>query len=300
MRVGYMGVGLMGHGAAKNMLLKGHALTVLGNRNRAPVDDLLGRGASEATNPRALAEACDVMFMCLPSTVQVEQAVYGDDGVVHAARPGFVLVDATTSDPLSTRRIGADLRARGADMVDAPMGRTPKEAEAGTLSSFVGGERATLDRVLPLIRCYADTIVEAGPLGSGHAIKLVNNFLAIGTSAIVGEAIAAAMVLGIDLATFKAVVDTGGANSVMFQRFIQWSLTGDDSAFQATMQIGVKDLAYYSKMAAEAGLGTALAEAAARPYELADRLGHGKQFMPVVSAILATQVDGKERPLPQR
>lgn len=300
MRIGYMGVGLMGHGAARNILAKGYPLCVLGNVNRTPVEDLVRRGAREAGSPRQLADACDVVFLCLPSTVEVEKAVYGENGMLAAVRPGFVLVDSTTSDPVSTRRIGADIRARGGEMVDAPMGRTPKEAEAGALSSFVGGNRGTLDRVLPVIRCYADTIVETGELGSGHAIKLVNNFLAIATGAVVGEAIAAAMVLGVDLATFKAVVETGGANSTMFHRFTQWALNGDDSLMQATMAIGEKDLRYYRQMADAANLSTSMAEAATQLFSMANRLGHSRQFIPVLPTILASFTDGRERPLPRR
>lgn len=300
MRIGYMGVGLMGHGAAKNILEKGYALTVLGHANRAPVEDLLARGAGEARNPAELAGKCDVAFLCLPTTVEVERAVYGENGILSALRPGFILVDSTTSDPVSTRKIGADLRARDADMVDAPLGRTPKEAERGALSSFVGGERATLDRVRPVIATFADTIVETGPLGSAHTIKLLNNFLAIGTSAVVGEALAAAEMLGVDMNIFRQVVETGGANSVMFQRYAHWMLEGDDSHLQGTMRIALKDLRYYRKMADEAHLYTTLAEAASQVYQLANQLGHAKQFMPVLPSVLASFADGKPRKLPER
>ncbi|MBK7471017.1 MAG: NAD(P)-dependent oxidoreductase [Betaproteobacteria bacterium] len=105
------------------------------------------------------------------------------------------------------------------------------------MSSFVGGERTTLDRVTPVIATFADTIVETGPLGSGHTIKLLNNFLAIGTSAVVGEALAAAEMLGVDVNIFREVVETGGADSVMFQRYAHWVQEGDDSHLQGTMRI---------------------------------------------------------------
>ncbi|MBU3731037.1 MAG: NAD(P)-dependent oxidoreductase [Beijerinckiaceae bacterium] len=300
MRVGYMGVGYMGHGAAKNIKLKGHDLIVLGNRNRKPVEDLLAIGATEAKNPADLASQCDIMFMCLPSTVQVEETVYGPDGVLSVARPGFVLVDSTTSDPDSTRRIGADLRAKGADMVDAPLGRTPKEAELGKLSCFVGGDTATVARVRPVIECFADSIVETGELGSAHTMKLLNNFLAICTSAVVGEGIAAALRLGVDLDVFKKVVDTSGGNGVMFQRFMPWVLEGDDSHMQGMMSIAYKDLKYYRKLAGQSDLVTIMAEAAAQLYALPNRLGHSRQFMSVLPTILANLSDGGKRPLPDR
>ena len=300
MRVGYMGVGYMGHGAAKNIKLKGHDLIVLGNRNRKPVEDLLAIGATEAKNPADLASQCDIMFMCLPSTVQVEETVYGPDGVLSVARPGFVLVDSTTSDPDSTRRIGADLRAKGADMADAPLGRTPKEAELGKLSCFVGGDTATVARVRPVIECFADSIVETGELGSAHTMKLLNNFLAICTSAVVGEGIAAALRLGVDLDVFKKVVDTSGGNGVMFQRFMPWVLEGDDSHMHGMMSIAYKDLKYYRKLAGQSDLVTIMAEAAAQLYALPNRLGHSRQFMSVLPTILANLSDGGKRPLPDR
>ena len=300
MRIGYMGVGYMGHGAAKNIRLKGHDLVVLGNRNRQPIEDLLAIGAEEAQSPADLARRCDVMFMCLPSTVQVEEAVYGKDGVMEAARPGFILVDSTTSDPDSTRRIGEALRAKGADMVDCPLGRTPKEAELGKLSAFVGGRKETVAHVMPAIQCFADTIVETGELGSAHTMKLLNNFLAICTSAVVGEGIAAALRLGVDLETFKKVVDTSGGNSVMFQRFMPWVLQGDDSHMQGMMSIAAKDLKYYRKLAGQSDLVTIMAEAASQLYALPNRLGYSRQFMSVLPTVLANLSDGGERPLPKR
>ena len=295
-----MGVGFMGHGAAKNILEKGYPLTVLGHHNRAPVEDLLKRGAQEAHSPADLGLRCDMVFMCLPSTRHVEEAVFGASGILSVARPGFVLIDSTTSEPDATRRIGAALREKGADMVDAPFGRTPKEAELGTLSTFIGGEAATVQRVMPVIRTYATTLVETGTLGSGHTIKLVNNFLALATSAVVGEALSTALRLGLDMRVLKEVVDSAGGNSVMFQRFMNWTLNGDDSDFKAMMSIAVKDLQYYRKIAAPNGGITNLADAATQVYQLANHLGHERQFMPVLPTILANFVDGQNRPLPDR
>jgi len=300
MNIGFMGVGYMGHGAARNILAKGYALRVLGNRNRIPVDDLIARGATEASSPADLAASCDIVFTCLPSSIQVEQAVLGQDGFVQTARPGFILVDCTTADPLSTRKLAATLRDRGADLVDAPMGRTPKEAEEGRLACFVGGERASVQRVLPVIRCFADTVIETGGLGTAHTIKLINNFQALATAAVVSEALAAAMAMGVDLTIFRAVVETGGANSVMFQRCVQYPLSDDDSALQASMHIAQKDLTYYAQMAHGAGLRTELARTSADVYQAAIELGHGVQFVPTLSSILASAVDGKTRELPPK
>ncbi|MBM3523736.1 MAG: NAD(P)-dependent oxidoreductase, partial [Alphaproteobacteria bacterium] len=273
-RVGYIGVGLMGHGAAKNILAKGHRLAVLGNRNRAPIEDLVSRGAREATSPAELARDCDVVFMCLPSSVEVERTVYGDNGLLGAARPGLIVVDSTTADPTSTRRIGTDLRARGADLVDAPVGRTPKEAEAGKLSTFVGGRPESVAKVKPIIASYAEVIIDAGELGAGHMLKLCNNFISIGTCAVISEAVATAAKLGVDLKKLHEVVSAGGANSAMFQMVMPWVLEGDDSRLKGPFRIAAKDMRAFCRLAESVGMASYIAQACSQTYALANAQGH--------------------------
>jgi 3-hydroxyisobutyrate dehydrogenase-like beta-hydroxyacid dehydrogenase len=297
-RVGYIGVGLMGHGAAKNILEKGHSLTVMGHRNRAPVDDLVGRGAKEAKSLQAFVAETDVVFTCMPSSVEVEAAVFGPDGLLAAMRPGMILVDSTTADPNSTRRIGAALAAKGCGMVDGPLGRSPKEAEAGKLNSFIGGDAATIEKVKPIIACYADTIIETGPLGSGHTLKLVNNFISIGTSAVIGEAIAAAAKLGLDLRKVFEVVSSGGANSAMFQMMMPWALEGDDSRLKGPFRIAHKDMRFYCALAQSAGMTSFIAQAVNQTYQLVNAQGHGERFIPVLPGILAQLNGAKIRDLP--
>src|SRR3546814_20045297 len=112
--IGFVGVGLMGHGMARNRLEKGFPVAMLGNRNRAPVEDLKARGAAEEGSPRELAEISDAVILCLPNSTVVEAVVLGEDGILQAARPGFVLVDPSTAEPGSTRPLGAARAARGA------------------------------------------------------------------------------------------------------------------------------------------------------------------------------------------
>ena len=286
-RIGYIGVGLMGHGAAKNILEGGYPLTVMGHRNRAPVDDLVARGATEASTPAAVAAACDILFLCLPSTVEVEAAVYGKDGVLSAARDGLVVVDSTTSDPRSTQRIGADLAARGTRMADGPLGRTPKEAEAGKLSTFLGGDADVVAAIRPIVACYADTIIEAGALGSGHTLKLMNNFISIGTCAVISEALATAAKLGVDMRKLYDVVSAGGANSKMFQMVMPWVLEGDDSHLKGPLRIAGKDMRFYTRLAESAPATAFIAQAVNQTYQLANIMGHGERFMPTLPGILA-------------
>jgi 3-hydroxyisobutyrate dehydrogenase-like beta-hydroxyacid dehydrogenase len=296
-RVGFIGAGLMGHGAAAHILTGGYELTVLGHHKRAPIDDLLGRGASEAHTPAEIAARSDVVFTFLPSTVEVEAVVLGAEGLLNACRAGMVHVDCTTADPASTRRLAAEYAARGAAMLDAPVGRTPLEAEAGKLNTFIGGDPATIARVRPIIDCYADTIIEVGAIGVGHTLKLFNNFLSLGNAAVIAEAVATASKVGVDLPTLFRVVSSGGANSAMFQMVMPWVLAGDDSRGRGPLRIGGKDLRFYCRMAEAAGAPAPLAQAASQIYQLALARGHGDRFIPVLTGILAELIGAPIRPL---
>jgi 3-hydroxyisobutyrate dehydrogenase-like beta-hydroxyacid dehydrogenase len=297
-RVGYIGVGLMGHGAAKHILLKGYRLTILGHRSRAPVDDLVARGAEEAATAAELARRSDVVFLCLPSAVEVEATVLGPAGVLEGLAEGGVLVDSTSSDPAVTRRLGAVLAGRGIAMVDAPVGRTPREAEEGRLSTFLGGAPEAVARVRPIVESYADTIIEAGPLGAGHTLKLVNNFISIGTSAVISEAVATASRLGVDLRRLYEVVSAGGANSAMFQMMMPWVLEGDDSRLKGPIRIAAKDMRTYCRMAEGAPAPSFIAQACSQMWQMALAQGHADRFMPVLPEIVARLSGGHIRDLP--
>ena len=296
-KIGYIGVGLMGHGAAKNILEKGHALAVMGHRNRAPVDDLINRGANEGKSAAELARASDILFLCLPSSVEVEATVYGAGGVLEGAHAGLIVVDSTTADPNSTRRIAADLAAKGARMLDAPLGRTPKEAEEGKLSTYVGGDDATFTAVKPVFETYADTIIHVGALGMGHTLKLINNFISIGTAAIISEAAATAAKVGVDMRQFYEVISAGGANSKMFQMMMPWVLEGDDSHLKGPLRIAGKDLRFYTKLAEQAPAAAFIAQAVNQTLHLFNTRGHGDRFLPVLPGLIAELNGAKIRDL---
>lgn len=286
-RVGYVGVGLMGHGAAKNILAAGYPLTIFGHRNRHPVDDLVGRGATEAANGTELGAASDVVFFCLPTADNVEAALFGPDGIAAALKPGAIVVDSTTADPAMTRQTGARLAEMDIRMLDAPLGRSPNEAEAGTLSTYVGGDVADLEEVRPILDTYADTIVHTGPLGDGMACKLINNFISIGTSALISEAVATAARLGLDLEKLHEVISAGGANSPMFQIIMEWVLRGDDSRLKGPVRIAAKDLRTYARLAETVGATAFIANACGQTYSLVEARGHAERYMPVMPGLIA-------------
>jgi 3-hydroxyisobutyrate dehydrogenase-like beta-hydroxyacid dehydrogenase len=282
LRIGYIGVGLMGHGAAKNIVINGYPLVVFDPYAKDSVRDLVQRGATEAASVVELAAKTDIVFLCLPSSKEVEQVVYGADGLLGASRPGMIIVDSTTADPQVTKKIGSDFAARSVQMIDAPNGRTPREIEAGKVSTYVGGSKEAIDRVMPVFSCYADTIIRTGELGSGTTIKLINNFITIGTGALIAEAVATAHKLGVDLNILVEVLSAGGANSVMFQWMKPWIVEGDDSHLQGPFRIAAKDIKTYARLADSAPAMSILATAVVQIYQLALIQGHANKNIPVL------------------
>lgn len=287
-RVGLIGVGLMGHGIGKNILEKGYELTVMAHRNRAPVDDLISKGAKEHNNPLAIAKDSDMVILCVTGTPQIEQLVYGEYGLMGAVREGFVIADCSTAEPDSTIRIAADVEAKGGHFVDTPMTRTPKEAAVGKLGLMTGGPDAVIARIRPVLQCFADTIVHAGAVGSAHQLKLINNFLSIAHAAVAAEAITVAAKAGVDMQAMKDIVMAGGAASVMFGRLINVPLSDDDSAAQFAIKNARKDLRYYTNMTEQLPVASFLAETAHQYTVMADNMGYGDRFIPRLIDVMMT------------
>jgi 3-hydroxyisobutyrate dehydrogenase-like beta-hydroxyacid dehydrogenase len=206
---------------------------------------------------------------------------------MQAIREDLIVADCTTAEPQSTIRIAGDFAAKGAWFVDIPMTRTPREAEEGRLGLMIAGERRILDRIDPVLRCFADTIVYSGEVGAAHKLKLLNNFLSLGNAALVAEAITVAAKAGVDMKALRDIVISGGANSVMFERLIKVPLEDDDSAAKFAIRNGRKDLRYYTNMTEQLPVTSFLAEAVHQTYVLAETQGYGERFIPRLIDMLA-------------
>lgn len=290
-KVGLIGAGLMGHGIGKNIVTKGHALTVLAHRNRAPIDDLVSKGAKEAKTLRDVAEASDVVFLCVTGSPQVEDLIHRKDGLLDAMRPGLIVADCSTAEPESTVKLAAAIAAKGGHFVDTPLVRTPKEAEEGKLGVMTGGNEKVLKEIRPLLDCFADTIIHAGGVGAGHTLKLLNNFIAIGTAAVVAEGIAAGLKAKVDMKALNDIVMAGGAKSVMFERIIKVPLADDDSAAKFVLDNARKDVRYYTNMTETMPLASPIAEAVHQTLVLAAGQGFGEKYLPRL-VNLACQLNG--------
>lgn len=293
-KVGFIGVGLMGHGMAKNILEKGYPLTIMGNRNRIPVEDLVGRGAVETTSPKDMAAQCDVIHLCVTSSVQIEDLCRRADGLLAGAHEGLIVIDCSTADPTSTMALAEEFAAKGATFIDAPLGMTPKEAQTGTLNAFVGADDATLEKVRPILETWAKNITHIGPVGSGHKAKLINNFLSIGYNALFAEAFTACRKAGIDLNKFRELISGGGNNSGMFQRMSNYVIDGDPEAHLFTLNNCLKDIKYFTQLADDATMAAPLAGTIKSYYQMAVAQGAGQEHMPMLTDYVS-QASGAEK-----
>ena len=207
MNVGFIGLGTMGAPMARNVLKKGHALTVF-DVAPAAVSALVAAGARAAATPAQVAEASDVVITMLPDAPDVERVALGRDGLVQGLRAGVVYVDMSTIDPDTTRRVAAAVRAKGAAMIDSPVGKTADAAVAGTLTLMVGGDAADIARVRPVLDCMGTDFFHCGPVGAGQTIKLINNLLATCIAEATIEALVTGTKAGIALDTMLAVFRT--------------------------------------------------------------------------------------------
>ncbi|MGE3831868.1 MAG: NAD(P)-dependent oxidoreductase [Parvibaculaceae bacterium] len=279
-RVGLIGAGLMGHGMGKNIVLKGFPLTVLAHRNRAPIDDLVAKGAREAKSAKEVAAESDIIILCVTGSPQVEDTIFRKDGVLEGLRKGSVIADCSTAEPGSTLKVAEAVHAKGGHFVDTPLSRTPKEAEEGKLAVMTGGDEKVLARIRPVLEAFADTIIHAGPLGAGHTIKLINNFVALGTAAVVSEGITAALKARVDMTALRDVLMSGGARSLMFERLIKVPLENDDSAAKFAITNATKDLRYYTNMTESMPLTSFIAEAVHQSFVLAMNRGYKDRYVP--------------------
>jgi 3-hydroxyisobutyrate dehydrogenase-like beta-hydroxyacid dehydrogenase len=285
--IGFIGVGLMGHGMAKNIVTKGWPLVVMGHRNREPVEHLISLGAREAKTAREVAQACDIVHLCVTGSTQVEALVRGPDGLLAGSKPGLIIVDCSTSNPVSTLALAAEAAARGVAFADAPLSRTPKEAEAGTLDTMVGADPETFARIEPVLRCWAGLVVHLGPVSLGHKMKLVGNFVAMGYAALYSEALAISRKAGLTIEQFHSVIGSGRMRSPFYDTFMQWSLVGDENAHRFTISNAHKDMRYLASMANELGVVNGIQAQVKNSFAAMEAAGKGDRFVPMLADFVA-------------
>jgi 3-hydroxyisobutyrate dehydrogenase-like beta-hydroxyacid dehydrogenase len=250
-RIGYIGLGIMGGGMVANLLRAGHEVAVW-NRTASKAEPLVAAGAILAPSPAQVAATADIVMMCVSDTPDVEQVVSGPNGVLDGLQAGALVVDHSTISPSATRSLAESVSTKGASWIDAPVSGGSEGAAKGTLSIMVGGSDADVQRARPYFEAYGTTITHVGGIGSGQAVKLVNQILVVVNQLAVSEALLFAKAAGLDLEATLSAVKGGAAGSWMLaNRGPQ--MIADDWRPGFTIDLQQKDLRLVLEAAGELG-----------------------------------------------
>lgn len=278
--IGFIGLGLMGGNMVENLQNKGYPITVM-DLNKDAVAKCVARGANSASSAKELAEASDIVMLCLTTSNVVESLVYADNGILAGIKEGAVLVDFGTSIPASTRKIGADLAAKGAGMIDAPLGRTPAHAKDGLLNIMAAGDIDTFNKVKPVLEEQGENVFHLGALGAGHTTKLVNNFMGMTTVCAMSQAFAVADKAGVDRQQLFDIMSTGPSNSPFMQFCKNYAVDGvSDLGF--SIANANKDLGYFLQMVDDLGTQSKIAEGSSANLQAALDAGLGNGNVPEI------------------
>lgn len=278
--IGFIGLGLMGGNMAECLQNNGFDLVVMG-RTKEAVAATVARGATELATPKELAEASDIIMLCVTTSEVVEGLVYGEDGILAGVKKGAVLIDYGTSIPASTQKIGADLAAKGAGMIDAPLGRTPAHAKDGLLNIMAAGDKDIYEKVKPVLDVQGENVFYLGALGAGHTTKLINNFMGMTTAVTMSQAFAVADRAGIDRQQLFDIMSAGPSNSPFMQFCKNYAVDGvSDLGF--SIANANKDLGYFVKMVEDMGTRAQIAEGTSANLSAALDAGMGEGNVPEI------------------
>lgn len=278
--IGFIGLGLMGSNMVECLQKNGFELIVM-NRSKAAAEAAVARGATQVASAKALAEASDIVMLCVTTSDVVEGLVYSDDGLLAGMKEGSVLIDFGTSIPASTRKIGADLAEKNIGMIDAPLGRTPAHAKDGLLNIMASGDQETLDKVMPVLEVLGENIFNVGALGAGHTTKLINNFMGMTTVCAMSQAFAVADRAGVDRQQLFDIMSTGPSNSPFMQFCKKYAVDGvSDLGF--SIANANKDLGYFVEMMKDMGTQAQIAEGTSANLQAALDAGMGDGNVPEI------------------
>jgi 3-hydroxyisobutyrate dehydrogenase-like beta-hydroxyacid dehydrogenase len=276
MRIGFVGAGIMGHGMAGNLLGKGFDLTIIAHRNREPVDDLVGRGAIEVETLAALAERSDIIILCVTNSKVVDAVI---DELKPNLRAGQIIVDCSTNEPESSRRIAKVLAALNVGFAEAPLTGGIKQAADGELGALVGADREVFDQTRPVLETFCKTVEYFGLPGTGQTAKLINNYMVLGIAGLVIEAFKQADTAGVNWKKLYDVAICGSGDSGVLRRMIGSAIENDFKGYVFDVRGAHKDLTYYSNLSEQLGDVSPLTQAVTTIFEQAENAGHGDRMI---------------------
>lgn len=274
-KLGYLGLGIMGLPMTLNLLKAGHAVKVW-NRTAAKAAPALAAGATQGATPAEVCAACDIVFINVTDTPDVEAVLFGENGVIHGAKPGLIVVDNSTISPVATREFALRLKDKGIVFLDAPVSGGDIGAKNGTLSIMVGGDATAFEAIKPALAAMGKNIQRMGEVGAGQACKACNQICVLGNLSAACEAIKLARTFGLDVEQMAAVVSGGAGGSWQLQNLAPKIAKGDFApAFM--IDLALKDLEIVLESARKSGYGLPATELAQERLKAAKAEGGGRQ-----------------------
>lgn len=287
-RIGFIGLGVMGEPMCRNLARKSGVPVTASDLDDAPLERLSVDGVNRAASLAALMKECDVVFLSLPSGEVVWRLCHQTDGLLTHARPGQIIVDLSTSPVQTTRELAAAFEVRAATFIDAPVARTRAAAEAGTLAVMVGADPSTFSAVRPLLETFATDVSLCGPVGCGQVLKILNNMVLFETIVAISEAKAIGERSGVDPRVLFETLAKGSADSFALRNHgMKAMLPGEFPERTFSVRYAHKDLMYALQLAQATGVDARAARVVERWFEQAIEAGHGDNYHPVISRLMA-------------
>jgi len=278
-RIGFVGLGLMGSAMVGRLQDCNYQLTVLGNKDRTGLDQALARGALEAASGVDLAKQSDVIMLCMGTSDQVEERILGVQGIISGLSSGKIIIDFGTSLPSSTKEISSKIADTGAVILDAPLGRTPHHAKDGLLNIMASGDKDAFDAVRTILENLGENVFYLGDLGTGHTIKLMNNFFGMTIANAMAEVFAVADAAGVSRETVYKVISAGPLHSSMMDFISAFGLEGDKSKLEFAIKNAFKDVSYYRLMTQNLGINSIMSESASKALSQANDGGYANAMV---------------------
>ncbi len=298
MQVGFIGIGVMGRPMVLNLLKAGHQVTIFARHPEKPgVQEVLQAGAMQAPSARAVAIASDMVITMVPNSMQVEEVVSGEQGILEGARKGLIIIDMSTIAPTMSQKMAEAAAARGAHFLDAPVSGGSQGAVNGALTIMVGGEREIFEQARPVLEAMGknENIFYVGPHGSGEVVKIVNNILCGAIAAAIAESFVLGVKAGADVEAMAKII--GVSSGASWQLANQFPIRAFNGSFQPGFMTDLlhKDLGLALDLAAGLQTPVALTALTRQMYEMARAAGYGSEDYTSLLKVLEKMADVEVR-----
>jgi len=298
-KVAFFGAGIMGEPMALHLLAAGHQVVVMAHRNREPIERLIAKGATEAKNPADAARRTDVTITIVPTAREVEDIIFGTNGLADAMPPNYTIIDMSTSYPPDTRRIAERVAAKGGRFLDAPVTGGPSGARNKTLTIMVGGDAKTLEAMRPVLEAMGEHIHHFGGVGAGHTAKVIQNMIGTVASAGIAEGFVLAKAAGLDVEQFFKMLTTSTANSPALQHNVPKIFAREFDKVGFRLDLAYKDIRQATALARELTVPLFAANGATELMQIARATGSGQLDQTAIIRGLETVVGLEVRPKPK-